>query len=304
MRAVFCILSLFVLLVLGSARSATDSVGDLATDAVQCIGAPIGNLRSVITFAFAQGTAGAGTTDPILGLNPAQSCEIPSQLIVGQQRGTVGVKLRILSNGTVADVQVAAPSRSNLLNDAAIRLAPRVLMFSPATNKGIPTDVERLINVTFNVQVDELWYVKPSLQNPAPSEQLAFGLDRLRWGMSPAEVKVILPTLGPVPARKGFLMANQSRLFVEDYQYAGCRFELMLWFAAEHLTSVGFSNSDGCVLAADVKNRIESELQARYGTGALPQWRGFVTAGSYTSNTGAGISVEFQAVNAPRIMVI
>lgn len=307
MRATFCILSLCVLFLLVSARAATDTIGDLPADAARCIGAPDGNVHGELTFAIPAGQGAIGIIDPALGLKPRQSCEVPALLIRLQDQGTVVLKLQILSDGTVADVQVAAPSRFDRLNDAALRLARTELAFSPATNAGMPIDVERLIDVTFRTVTDELWFADPPLKNPAPSEQLAFGLDRLRWGMTSNEVRAFLPTLGPVPPRIGYLAANQSRLFVEDYEYAGCRFELMFFFAGgDHLTTVSVANSDGCALAADVKSRIETELQTRYGTGALHGWKGFVTSGTY-GFYGTGpikiIDIEFHAINAPHIMV-
>ncbi|HEX5279002.1 MAG TPA: hypothetical protein VFW28_02880 [Micropepsaceae bacterium] len=120
--------------------------------------------------------------------------------------------------------------------------------------------------------------------------------------MTSNEVKAFLPTLGAVPPRFGYLAANQSRLFVDDYKYAGCRFELMLWFAADHLASVDFDNSDGCAQSLDVKSKIETELQSRYGPDALLRWKGFVTSGFYLSRP-KGVTVEFHAVNAPVMMV-
>ncbi|HEX5279003.1 MAG TPA: TonB family protein [Micropepsaceae bacterium] len=182
MRAAFCILSVCMLFLLGSAHAAPDTVGDLPAGAARCIGAADGNMHGEVTFAIPPGQSDARTTDPVIALKPDQSCEIPALALRLLEQGTMALKARILSDGTMADVQVVSPFRNQYLNNATLRLAQTELKFSPAINNGMPIDVERVLNVTLRIVFDPLWLADPSLKNPAPSEQLAFGLDWLALG--------------------------------------------------------------------------------------------------------------------------
>ena len=99
------------------------------------------------------------------------------------------------------------------------------------------------------------------------SEQLAFGLDRLRWGMSPAEARAAYPDLSATTSDPTvFGIMNLEALYLDKYVYAGCVFHGVLYFDGGHLRIVSFAQMEPPCLNQPCATRMESEFSAQYGT--------------------------------------
>ncbi len=136
------------------------------------------------------------------------------------------------------------------------------------------------------------------------SDDLAFGLAKLKWGMSPPEARGQLPKLDGVRAEPG---QPASELTLHDYPVLGCHFTVMLTFESGRLAQVDLDSIGTAHLAAcDAK--IRAALAAQYGnatggfsTGANPHgyshygaWRGPVSELVYGELDGGFISLNFK----------
>jgi TonB family protein len=251
-------------------------------------------------------------TDPVLLPGIDLNCEFPVISSRLMEEGTVTLNVQVLADGKVGSAALAIPDRHARLNDAALRIAQTKLKFDPATQKGRAVDAERQISLTFKIAPpDPYWFINASFQNPPPAEQLAFGLDGLRWGMTPDDVRRFLPTLGPTDKLRGQPWTNQGALYVDEYRYGGCAFWLSLYFAGGHLSWLTFTSSDSCGSTMQTRARVESELKARYGDASFTpmrapdwtqaRWNGAVTAIIY--NYVGSVEVSFPAVAAPPLII-
>ncbi len=272
---------------------------------------PAGSCQSV-TAEFLPGQDGDGAADPVLSPGVNVNCDFPAISARLMEEGTVTLRLHVLADGTTGLVELVQTSKHPRLDDAALRIAGTKLKFSPAIKDGRAVEVEREIGVTFKIAPpDPNWFTNASFQNPPPVEQLALGLDGLRWGMTPDDIRQIFPTLGPTMKLRGQPLTNQGALYVDDYQYGGCSFWLTLHFAFGHLSWVTFTSSDACGEGIEIRTRIENELKARYGDTAFrsvgvrdwtqANWKGAVTAVVY--NNISLIEVNFHAIAAPPLII-
>jgi hypothetical protein len=98
-----------------------------------------------------------------------------------------------------------------------------------------------------------------------PSDELALGLNKLRWNMSPREVRGQYAFVSDMSRHPGLYPPTSLReLYIDDYAYAGCEFSGVLRFARDELFSVELTKtapSNGFPCRA----RIESEFSRRYG---------------------------------------
>jgi len=139
---------------------------------------------------------------------------------------------------------------------------------------------------------------------PASPDMLAFGLDKLAWGMSPQA------TQGQYPALDGAAMTPGepvSTLHIADYDVAGCRFTVMLTFERGRLSQVDLDSNSAAHLAA-CNARLKRLLQDQYGGlggGFSAGSHGFSDYGSwggkrmditYGELDGAFIKVTFKGV--------
>jgi len=141
--------------------------------------------------------------------------------------------------------------------------------------------------------------------SPASPDQLAFGLDRLQWGMSGQAARGQYPALSGAAAEPG---QPVSTLTLTDYDVAGCRFTVLLTFESGRLSQVDLNNNGVANLAA-CNTRLKRMLQDQYGAlggGLSPNRNGFSDYGSwggkkmdisYGEVDGAFIKVTFKGVS-------
>jgi len=137
---------------------------------------------------------------------------------------------------------------------------------------------------------------------PVSPDVLAFGLDKLTWGMSPQTAR------GQYPALDGAAMTPGeplSTLRIADYDVAGCRFTVMLSFERGRLSEVELDSNGADHLAA-CNARLKRLLQDQYGGlggGFSTGSHGFTDYGSwggkqmditYGALDGAFIEVTFK----------
>lgn len=139
---------------------------------------------------------------------------------------------------------------------------------------------------------------------PAAPDKLAFGLDRLAWGMSPQSARGQYPALDGAPMAPG---EPVSTLGIADYAIAQCRFTVMLTFERGRLSEVELDSKDAAHLTA-CNARLKRLLQEQYGGlggGFSANSHGFSDYGSWGGRTmditygeldGAFIKVTFKGV--------
>lgn len=137
---------------------------------------------------------------------------------------------------------------------------------------------------------------------PASPDQLAFGLDRLSWGMTAQAARGQYPALDGAAAEPG---QPVSTLTLADYDVAQCRFNVLLTFERGRLSQVDLNSNSPAHLAA-CNARIKRELGDRYaalGGGFSTNKNGFSDYGSwggkkmditYGELDGAFIKVTFR----------
>lgn len=140
---------------------------------------------------------------------------------------------------------------------------------------------------------------------PVSPDQLAFGLDRLQWGMSPQAARSQYPALNGAAADPG---QPVSTLTLADYDVAGCRFTVLLTFERGSLSEVDLDNNGVAHLAA-CNTRLKRMLADQYGAlgGGLSKnsngfsdygsWGGKKMDISYGEVDGAFIKVTFKGVS-------
>jgi len=96
---------------------------------------------------------------------------------------------------------------------------------------------------------------------PVSPDQLAFGLDRLSWGMTAQAARGQYPALDGAAAEPG---QPVSSLTMTDYDVAGCRFTVLLSFERGRLAEVDL-DSNGVAHLAACNTRLKRQLQDQYG---------------------------------------
>lgn len=96
---------------------------------------------------------------------------------------------------------------------------------------------------------------------PVPPDKLAFGLDRLQWGMSAQAARGQYPALDGAPMEPG---EPVSTLHIADYDVAGCRFTVLLTFERGRLAEVDLDSNGAAHLAA-CNTRLKRMLADQYG---------------------------------------
>lgn len=138
---------------------------------------------------------------------------------------------------------------------------------------------------------------------PLPPSDLAFGLEKLHWGMTMRDARSRYPLLKGAPVGSDQLTAALS---LQNYAVAGCRFTAMLDFARGRLDQVTLDSIGTAHLKA-CNDRIKAALSRQYGrdpggfsTASNPHgyseyasWGGPVTAITYGALTGGFIMVRF-----------
>lgn len=139
---------------------------------------------------------------------------------------------------------------------------------------------------------------------PAPPDRLAFGLDKLHWGMSPQAARGQYPALDGAPVEAGEPL---STLHIADYDVAGCRFTVLLTFERGRLTEADL-DSDGAAHLAVCNTRLKRLLADQYGGlggGFSANQNGFSDYGSWGGKAmditygmldGAFIKVTFKGM--------
>jgi hypothetical protein len=94
-----------------------------------------------------------------------------------------------------------------------------------------------------------------------PPGDLAFGLDKLKWGMTAREARKKYPSLDGPDAEPGQLSATLS---LRNYAIAGCRFTVSLDFALGRLDQVDL-DSDGTAGLKACSDAIKPALIRQYG---------------------------------------
>jgi hypothetical protein len=82
---------------------------------------------------------------------------------------------------------------------------------------------------------------------------LALGLDKVRWGMTVAEVRAVYPSLN----------GERRALSMTNYFYEGCNFDVYAEFTDDRFDSVILETADR---SEPCYQRIKNELRARFGT--------------------------------------
>ena len=143
-----------------------------------------------------------------------------------------------------------------------------------------------------------------------PPGDLAFGLDKLKWGMTAREARKKYPSLDGVEAEPGQLSAT---LTLRDYAIAGCRFTVSLDFERGLLDQVDL-DSDGTAHLEACGGRIKPALIRQYGGepggfsaarnphgySEYAAWGGPVTEIVYAELRGGFISMHFSPTPSHR----
>lgn len=130
----------------------------------------------------------------------------------------------------------------------------------------------------------EIFGSEPSAYTRA-ADNLAFGLDRLRWGMTSAEVQLTYPELkftSMFDSVDGSAW-GPSVLSTYQYRFGDCLFDVALNFFHARLASVSVNNKiDGDALSA-CRAQVRQDFDNRYGPPGpqYPHWEGPVTNISY-----------------------
>ena len=82
---------------------------------------------------------------------------------------------------------------------------------------------------------------------PASPDQIAFGLDRLQWGMTAQAARGQYPALDGAAAEPG---QPVSTLTLADYEVGQCRFNVLLTFERGRLAEVDLNSNGPAHLAA------------------------------------------------------
>jgi hypothetical protein len=101
----------------------------------------------------------------------------------------------------------------------------------------------------------------PVLPSVLPPGDLAFGLERLHWGMTPPEARGFYPALDGNPAEPG---QPSSTLSLADYPAAGCKFTVTLNFDRGRLSGVDL-DSNGTAHLKMCGDRMKAALLSQYG---------------------------------------
>ncbi|MEO8896625.1 MAG: hypothetical protein ABI450_12165 [Rhizomicrobium sp.] len=140
---------------------------------------------------------------------------------------------------------------------------------------------------------------------PASPDQLAFGLEKLSWGMTPQAARGQYPALDGAAMEPGQPVSTMALI---DHDAGPCRFSVMLIFERGRLRQVDFNTADPPVRLAACNAHVKKILQDRYGSlgGGIGKNRnGFTEYGSwggkqmdisYGELDGAFIKVTFRHV--------
>lgn len=140
-------------------------------------------------------------------------------------------------------------------------------------------------------------------------DDLAFGLDKLHWGMTVRDARMRYPRLaGPIPQPGQVLFS----LAIDDYPYAECIFVVHLIFDNGLLSRVELK-ADGSANFRACHNKIRADLSKQYsavpgGIGPSPslpgssfhgEWTGSVTDIVYDDLQNAYVDVIFSPTVKP-----
>ena len=134
---------------------------------------------------------------------------------------------------------------------------------------------------------------------PASPDQMAFGLDRLQWGMTAQAARGQYPALDGAAAEPG---QPVSTLTLANYDAGPCRFNVLLTFDRGRLAEVEL-NSSGVTRLAACTAHIKRELGERYaalGGGFSTNQNGFSEYGSWG---GKAMGVTYGALDGAFIKV-
>jgi hypothetical protein len=142
-----------------------------------------------------------------------------------------------------------------------------------------------------------------AVAQPLPPGDLAFGLEKLHWGMSLRDARSRYPGLEGAPVGSDQLTTTLS---LPDYAVLGCRFAVSLEFARGRLDQVTL-DSNGVAHLDACNDRIKAALSRQYGGDAggfstarnphgyseYASWGGPVTEITYGALKGGFIMVRF-----------
>jgi len=97
----------------------------------------------------------------------------------------------------------------------------------------------------------------------SPPDMVAFGLEKLAWGMTPQAAKGQYPALRGEAAEPGQPL---STLALADHDAGPCRFAVVLTFERGRLRQVDFNTPDPPARLAACNSYVQRELQDRYGS--------------------------------------
>jgi hypothetical protein len=141
------------------------------------------------------------------------------------------------------------------------------------------------------------------VQAPASPDRIAFGFERLTWGMTEPQARGLFPRLDGAEPDPG---QPSSTLNLEGLKVGGCRFTVTLSFERGRLAELTL-DSNGVAHLKACGETIKTALSRQYGgepggfsTAAHPHgyseyaaWRGPVTEVTYAALTDGFIAVTF-----------
>jgi hypothetical protein len=156
----------------------------------------------------------------------------------------------------------------------------------------------------------------------APSDELALGLDKLHWIMSPQDAEARYPFIkNKTKHPLLFPLTNMGQLYIDDYAYAGCEFSGVLSFYDDKLYSVELTQTAPMGVPPPCRAKIESEFSTRYGmdiahhtagkpkdghwypfSGSYGEFKGPITAVHYELNPNMEISFHDGLESAPTVI--
>jgi TonB family protein len=134
------------------------------------------------------------------------------------------------------------------------------------------------------------------------SDNLALGLDKLRWGMTSEEVRRAYPALDFTMDDSGLTAAELASawgpptLVAGDYSYASCSFRLMLSFYHARLYHVQVHNEGAEARIPGCHRQIENELSTQYGPSheyGVAEWFGPITKVFFSGPYNRAIGFDF-----------
>ena len=122
-------------------------------------------------------------TPPLIILKTQKAPIYPPAALAGRFTGAVTLRVTVLKDGKVGDIEIVRCSHPNLGFEQASIAAVKLWQFEPATKNGEPVEYERKFKLNFRHSGDGSGrnpYVSASVVDERSSTPLTFGSDRPR----------------------------------------------------------------------------------------------------------------------------